>query len=162
MPGLRTPELDAPPLLRYGLPEYVRRPNPAVATNFLESLGGDFYVRLLTVFCRFVADGNVANREIGLEYRDNQANRYYLSGSGTAVTAGLTRDMCWSWNQGSVLVATDGTHLMPLTPLLLTPTHDFRIVVAAAQVGDQLARIAFTWERFYTTGQPVRYEPSGP
>lgn len=162
MRGTRTPFLDSPPLQRYGLPEYVRRPNPAVATAFTEPLGGDYFVRLLTMFCRIVADGNAANRDVSLEYLDNSGNVYATYASGTAVTAGQTRDMYWSVWQSSIATVGTATHLMPLGALLLPPTHTIRVNVSNVQVGDQLSRIAFNWERFYTKGAPGNYGPDGP
>lgn len=162
MRGTRTPWLDSPPLERYGLPEYVRRPNPAVATAFTELLGGDWFVRPLTVFCRLVADANVASRDVSLEYLDNQGNTYAFYASGTAVTAGQTRDMSWSAWQTSIAVVGTSTHLMPLAPLVLPPTHSLTVKISNVQVGDQLSRIAINWERFYTTGQPETYGPDGP
>ncbi len=154
MHGPRTPVLDSPPLVRYGFPEYVRRPNPAAATAFTEALGGDFYVRLLTVFARLVADANPANRDVSLELVDTAGNVYGTYASGTAITAGLTRDFYWSVWQTSVVIVGTATHLMPCGALLLPPTHSFRINYSNAQAGDQLSRIAFNWERFYTADQP--------
>lgn len=162
MRGLRLPLIDSPPLERYGLPEYVTRPNPAVATAFTELLGGDWYVRPLTMFCRLVADANAASRDVSLEYLDTGGNVYATYASGTAVTAGQTRDMYWSVWQTSIAVVGTATHLMPLGALLLPPTHTMRISVSNVQVGDQLSRIRFNWERFYTTAQPPNYGPDGP
>lgn len=162
MYGTRTPLIDSPPLKRYGLPEYVTRPSPAVATAFTELLGGDWYVRLLTMFCRIVADANPANRDVSLEYLDTGGNVYATVASGTAVTAGQTRDMFWSVWQASAVVVGSATHLMPLAPLVLPPTHTIRVSVSNVQAGDQLSRVRFNWERFYTTGVPENYGPDGP
>jgi hypothetical protein len=41
-----------------------------------------------------------------------------------------------------------------LPPLLLLPTFSWRIGVASIQVGDQLSRIRFVRELFYT-GEPI-------
>lgn len=146
--------LDAPTLRRYGYPQYVQAASPAVASNFTQTLGGNFHTRLVCVFCRMVADANVANREVVLEYRDDQAQRYALHGSAVFQTAGQTRDYCFGSFQPGVVQPVDSSQLIPLTPVLLPPTHDWRIVIVTAQAGDQLSRIRFVWEQFYTTGSP--------
>lgn len=149
-----TPELDAPPLARYGLPEYTRAVSPAAGANFTQAIGGSFYVRLVTLFARLVTDANVANRTLRLEYLDQQNNVYDVQGNPVTYPANSTEDYSFSVWQGQGEWEVAATNLVPLHPLLLPPTHSFRILVNSIQVGDQLSRISWTWERFYTTGQP--------
>lgn len=148
------PTLDSPPLYRYGLPTFERPDSPAVASHYTQAVDGAFYLRLVSVFCRLVTDANVANREVVLEYRDAAANRYAVHGSAVVQTAGLTRDYYFGAFQPQVVTVVDGTHLVPLSPTLLPPTHDFRIFVVNVAAGDQLSRIRVVAERFYTTQQP--------
>ena len=149
MHALRTPELGAPPLVRYGNPEYVRRDNPAAGAEFTEALGGKFRVRLLTLFVRLVTDANAANRQLRLEYRDDADRVYYVSTPPVTFPASETHDYSFSAWQGQA----DWTGLLPvvlpLAPMLLPPTHDFHIEVNNIQVTDQLSLISFWWERFY-------------
>lgn len=161
MHALRTPELDAPPLVRYGLPEYVRRDNPAAGAEFTEELGGNFYVRLVCLFVRIVTDANAANRTVRLEYRDAADNVYHVNGNPVTYPASSTEDFAFSafHPRGEWEVA--ATNIVPLGQLLLPPTHDFHIEVNNIQVGDQLSRISFVWERFYTTSQPHVLSPGG-
>jgi hypothetical protein len=142
------PLIDSPPLERYGIPERVLGASPAVATGFTQAIDGAFYARLVSVFCRIVADGNAANREVVLEYQDAAGNRYAVMGSAVAITAGQTRDVLFSAFQPAVVTVVDSTQLIPLQPLLLGPTDQFKITVVNVQVGDQLSRIRFVWERF--------------
>lgn len=152
---LTIPTLDAPALQRYGLPEYVTRPSPAAQGNFSEEIDGRFHVRLLTVYCRFVTDANVANRTVNLEYRDNQDQRFAIFGAPNLTqTASTTTDYFWSAWQGQADWPMDSTVCMPLAPIILPPTFDFRIVLGSAAAGDQLSRIRIYWERFFNEGQP--------
>jgi len=157
VPGLYAPLLDSPPLVRYGLPEYVQGTSPAVASHFVQAVEGRYHVRLVSLFCRLVADVTAANREVVLEYRDAEANRYALHGSAVAQTASQTRDYAFNTFQPVVTTVVDTSHLIPLSPLLLPPTFDFRVFVVNVAAGDQLSRIRFVWERFYTSEAPADF-----
>jgi len=146
-----SPEIiDAPALQRYGLPELQYGASPAVATDFVQAVGGGFYVRMLSVFCRLVTDANVASREVVVEYRDQQAQRFALAGAPTTVAAGTTTDYAFDVFQGQADWPCDSTILVPLPALVLSPGCDFRVHVVNVQAGDQLSRIRFSWERFYS------------
>ncbi len=159
MYGTRTPLVDSPPLKRYGLPELVFAASPAVATDFVQAIPGHDFARLVSVFVRLVTDGNAANREVVIEYRTAEALRYDVMGSAVTQAATLTIDYLFSGFREVVTSLVDATQLIPLHPTILPPTHDFRIHIVNAQVGDQLSRIRFLWERFYTTDQPPTDEP---
>lgn len=148
------PLLAAPPLVRYGLPEFTRPDSPAVATAFSASVDGHDYLRLISVFCRLVTDANAANREVVLEYQDAAANRYAVHGSAVTQAASLTRDYYFGALVPSVVTLVDGSHVIPLSPHLLPPTHKWLISVVNVQAGDQLSRVRVVQERFYTTNQP--------
>lgn len=150
MPLASDSYLDTPALQRYGLPERIIAASPAVATDFTQNVDGQFYARLVGVFCRLVTDANAANRQVVVDYRDVAGNRYDVSGPNAVQAATLTVDYCFSAYAPEEKTAVDGTTIVPLHPLLLLPTDQFRIHVAAVQAGDQLSRIRFTWERFYS------------
>lgn len=159
MRALREPDLDSPPLVRYGLPEYVLGASPAAGADFTQAVDGNFFARLISVHARLVTDANAANRTVCVEYRDGNGNRYMLSGTATTQAATLTADWIFSAFQPATVAAVDTSNLVPLVPMLLLPTHDFRVHVVNVQAGDQLSRIRFVWERFYTTGTPTRAVP---
>ncbi len=154
MPYPRTPLLDSPPLVRIGLPEYVQRPSPAAAAAFQENIPGDYFARFLTVFFRLVTDATVANRTAAIEYRDHEDNRMVLAGAPVTQSASSTNDYAFTAWLGQPDWSVISTILVPIPPLLLLPTFDMRIVIDGVQAGDQLSRIRFMWERFYTTDQP--------
>jgi len=160
MGRLRTPLLGAPPLPRYGVPELVLGTSPSVATDFTQTVLGGFYARLISVFCRLVCDANVASREVVLEYRDQQNNRFDLTGSGTTVAAASTTDYAFSAYQGPTGITADATLLIPLHPILLAPSWNFRLHIVNVQAGDQLSRVRFYWERFYSDFAQPGSDPS--
>ena len=154
MPHPLAPLLDAPPLRRYGLPEYERRDNPAAGAEFTEELGRRFYVRLVCLFCRIVTDATAANRTVRLEYRDAADRVFHVNGNPVTYPSSTTEDFAFSafHDRGEWEVA--ATNLVPLAPILLPPTFDFHIEVNSIQAGDQLSLISFIWERFPTEGMP--------
>ena len=154
MHGYQQPLLDSPPLIRRGLPEYVQRPSPAVATAFREAIPGQYFARFITVFCRVVTDANVANRTVAIEYRDHEQNRMVLAGAPVVQTATTTTDYAFTAWLGQPDWAVISTVLVPIPPLLLLPTFDMGIIIDTVQAGDQISRVRFMWETFYTTDQP--------
>lgn len=157
------PTLDAPALQRYGYPEFKRFDSPAAGTDFSYQLPGDFYVRLIAVHCKFVADANAASREVVLDYVDAGNLRYTACGINTTVTAGNTAYYEFSAFQPEAVATVDSSALVPLAPVVLSPTQKFRLHVVNVQVGDQLSEVRAIWERFYTTfGPPAPGPHSGP
>lgn len=159
MHDLRAPLLDSPPLQRYGLPEVVYGTSPAAGADFVQELGGNFHTRLLSVFCRLVCSADVAAREVVVEYRNGEDSRFALAGASTSAAAASTVDYFFSAWLATDIFPVDTSVLAPLPPILLPPSFDFRIHVVNIQATDQLSRIRFTWERFYTTNQP---KPNAP
>lgn len=150
MPHAYAPILDAPPLKRVGLPEYVRRDNPAAGAEFTEELGGNFHTRLVCFFCRIVTDATVASRTVRLEYRDAADRVFHVNGNPVTYPASSTEDFAFSAFHPRGEWEVSATNLVPLAPILLPPTFDFHIEVTNIQVGDQLSLISFVWERFWT------------
>jgi hypothetical protein len=154
---LAQPVLDSPPLVRYGLPELIEAASPAAGADFTATVDGNYFVRLVSVFCRIVCSADAASREVVVEYQTAEGNRFALTGAATTITAGLTGDYFFSSSLGEDIFTVDSSVLAPLPPMLLAPTQKFLIHVVAMDNTDQLSRIRYVWERFYTTNQP----PSG-
>lgn len=153
---LEQPLLDAPPLQRFGLPELVYGVSPAAATDFVAEMPGQYFTRILSVFCRLMTDATVADREVVVEYRNANNDRFALAGAAATVPASSTVDYFFSAFLTTDIFTVDGSVLAPLPPILLMPTFDFRIHVVSAQAADQLSRIRFEREQFFTTGQPIQ------
>lgn len=152
--GARPPLLDSPALYRYGLPELVFGASPAAGADFVQAVEGRYFARLVSVFVRLVTSAAVANREVVVEYRDPQAQRWMLSGSAIVQAASLTVDYVFDAFRDVVTQPSDATQLIPLSPHLLSGSMDFRVHVVNIDAADQLSRVRFTWERFYSTDQP--------
>lgn len=153
------PLLGSPALERYGYPEFKTFTSPAAGADFSYSVPGDFYVRLLAVYCKFVADANVASREVVLSYEDSGGNRYDLMGANTTITAGNTGYYSFSAFQSYATATVDSSVLVPIHPVILSPTQVFKLHVVSVQAADALTQIRAIWERFYTTFGPERSGP---
>lgn len=156
----RIPTLDAPPLVRYGLPQYVIGANPAAGASFTRTTDGNFMERYVSISVRLVTDGNAANREVVVQYRDTDGNVYAQNGINATVAASLTADYFFSAFTPEVVATVNSSSLIPLQAQLLLPTHSMRIFIVNAQVGDQLSRIKMGIEAFYTSGMPEEIYPS--
>jgi hypothetical protein len=156
MSRARAPLVGSPPLIRYGNPQLVIGASPAAGAHFTFDIPGNYYTRLISVFCRLVTDANVADRTVLVEYRGDDSQRFALSaGASLTQAASLTRD--WAFNvfqPGSATV--DLTFLAPLAPIMLTPGMDFRIFISNGQAGDQLSRVRLVLEQFYTDDEGAR------
>ena len=156
---LSAPVLDSPPLWRRGLPEYLTRTSPAAGADFSQSISGDSFVRLISVYCKFVADSNAASREVVLSYEDAGGARFAVAGINTTVTASQTAYYCFSAFQPEAVATVDSTALVPLPPIILSPSQVWKLHVVNIQVGDQLSQIRVVRELFYTTDQPDTRAP---
>lgn len=148
--ALRTPELDAPPLRRYGLPELVFGASPAANTDFTAALSGSFYGRLISVFFNFATDATVADREVVLAYETGAGQRFFVNGAPVEVTASDDVDYCFSSFHDEAVWPVDDSIIVPLAPILLRPTDVFRIHLVNGQTADALTTIRYVWERFYS------------
>jgi hypothetical protein len=154
MSTVAIPTLDAPPLPRYGAPSLEYGASPAAGAHFVQAIAGNYFARLISLHCKLVCSATVASREVVIEYRDAAGKRFGLSGINTTVTAGLTAYYEFSAFQPEAVATVDGSALVPLNPILLRPTDDFRVYVVAIDTTDQLSEIRFVWERFLTAGEP--------
>jgi hypothetical protein len=144
------PSLDRPPLQRYGLPDYVIGQNPAAGAHFVFNVDGQQYVNLVSLTVRLVASAAVAAREVVVQYRDTDGNVWVQNGINTTVTAGNTADYFFGAFIPEVVATVNGSSLVPLAPILLPPTWNIRVFVANIDVADQLSRIRFILERYYS------------
>lgn len=150
----RAPMLDAPPLVRYGIPSYVLGETPAAGAAFRTSVPGQNYVRLVTVFCRLVTDATVEDRGVFLEYLDGAGNRFAIAGAPVTQSALSTNDYSFQAQLEEAAWPIDGTILVPLAPVLLLPTFSWRLSAENLQAGDAISRVRYIEELFYT-GEPL-------
>lgn len=130
--------------------ERIKGVAPGAAADYAVTMEGRYLTRLEAVFCRLTTDGNAANREVVLEYRDGEALRFALFGAAVVVTASDTVDYSFVAERTESAWPVDDSILVPIVPLPLLPTESFRLHIVNVQAGDTLTRIRYTWERFYT------------
>ena len=158
MSGLVAPVLDAPGLVRYGAPELMFGASPAAGADFVHDDDAGYWWRVLSVHVRLVTDANVQDRELVVEYRDVQDQRFALYGAPVEQTASTTTDYVFSVWQTRAEWPVDASVLVPLGADLLYPGCDMRIHGVNLAAGDQLSRIRFQVERFYppdAIGRPL-------
>lgn len=150
MRGLLAPEVDAPPLLRKAPPELVIPPTPAAGANFTQAVNDGTWWRLIAIACRLDTDANAANRTVRLEYRGTDAVPFLVCGNPvTYPAATVAEDFYFSAWQPEGAWEVGAANLVPLAPILIQPSQDFRLTVVNIQVGDTLTRIRYLVERFW-------------
>lgn len=150
METLRSPLIDAPPLERYGLPDYVQAPSPAAGAAFSQAVDGEFHQRLVAVYFKLVTSATVANRTAVVDYRDAEGNRFAMSGAPLSQTASTTTYYAFNVWQAQAEWSVDSTVLVPLAPVLLPPTFTWRIYVANIDTTDAITQVRYVRERFYS------------
>lgn len=144
-----TPAIDSPPLRRYGLPELVYAEAPAAGAGLTIALGGDFLVRLISLYLTLTTDANVADRQVTVGYANQAGQRFMLSGAPVTQSASATNDWCFSAFQPQAEWPVDGTIIVPLSPVLLMPTQKIVVDVDGIQVADAITGARYVQERFY-------------
>ncbi len=132
----------------FGLPSFNSPASPAAGADFTQAIDSAYPARLLAVFCRLVADGSAANREVVVEYRDAGGSRFYVAGAPVVATASTTTDYNFQIGLGQPDWPIDSTILVPLQPLLLLGSWSFRVHIVNVQATDQLSRIRFVWQQY--------------
>jgi hypothetical protein len=148
--GLLASDPGSPPLLRDGFPEYTAFDSPAAGADFVASIDGRFYERLLTVWCRLVTSADVANREVVLQFLNPAGDVIRSCGAATTVAAVSTYDYSFSVWQPTAEWPVDTGILVPLDPLILPPTFGWQLHVVNVEATDALSRIRVFRERFWS------------
>lgn len=147
---LPTEYLIEPAAMGRGFRELVTGTTPVAGASFTQALEGRYITRLLAVHCRLVTDGNAANREVVLQYRNDAAVVFAQHGAPTVVTASTTVDYGFNIHQGQADWPINSAILVPLSSLFLPAGFDFRLLIVNVQAGDALSAIRIYWERFWT------------
>lgn len=130
--------------------ERIKGVAPAANTDYAVTMEGRYVTLLESIFCRLTTDGNAANREVVLEYRDAETLRFALFGAGVVVTASSTYDYSFVAGRQESAWPVDTSILVPTVTMPLLPGESFRLHLVNGQAGDTLTLIRYTWERFLT------------
>lgn len=126
--------------------------SPAAGASFTQAMEGRYTTRLVSLHCKLVTDANAANREVVLEYRNDQNVRYALMGAATTVPDSTTVYYEFNRSQPVAEWPVDSSILVPIDPMWLPAGWNFRLYVVNVQATDALTEIRGVWERFYTDG----------
>jgi hypothetical protein len=130
--------------------EVVPLVNPAVATGFTYTVGGNYWERIAALSFVLTSDGNAANRAVLLRVKDGTGAT--LLAIPTAAVQVASKVYTYSyWGQQSP--ATDAVGLVnaqPAPSIFLQPGFTVVVSIGAVQVGDQISAIRVYREAFDT------------
>lgn len=149
-PWIATPDIGSPPLIRDGFPSYAQGTSPAAATDFTSQIAGQYFERLLTVWCRLVTASDAGNREVVLQFLTAAGDVYRTCGAATQVAASTTIDYSFSVWQPVAEFPVDSTILVPLDPIIILPTFKWSLHIVGALTTDQISRVRVLRERFFS------------
>jgi hypothetical protein len=130
--------------------EVVSVANPAVATGFTYTVGGNYWERIAALSFVLTSDGTGANRAVLLRVKD--ATGATLLAIPAAAVQIASKVYTYSfWGQQSP--ATDAVGLVnaqPAPSIFLQPEFSVVVSIGAVQAGDQVSAIRLYLERFDT------------
>lgn len=147
---LAAPDLDSPVLRRQSPPQLVTNETTTTGANFQQAVNDGLWWRLIGIFVRLTPDANAANREVTIEYRDQNGNVYARNGAAVTVPASDTTEFYFSAFRTTDEWEVNSTVLVQLDPIIIPPGHSFNIVVVNVQAGDTLTRLRYLVEKFYS------------
>ena len=137
--------------------EVVPVANPAAGAGFTYTVGGSYWERLAAISFTILTDGNAANRQVLVAFKDGSGTNIASTASGGTQAATLTRLYSFVPNQGTAPALIGTTFLAPLPVLFLQPSFTVVMSITNVQVGDQVSAIRVYREAFDTgpEGYPV-------
>lgn len=154
MSALAAPDIDSPPLQRYGFPQWTTGVSPAAGAEYTETFPGQYFTRILSVAFLLTPDANAANRQVALEWRDDADVRVMFTGPVVTVPASDATNFVFDVWRDQDAWEVSSTVLARMPPIIVPPTYDFTIKVENIQAGDTLTKIRILREVFFTSGQP--------
>lgn len=142
-----------------GTVEVVPGTTPAAAAGFAFPPPGQYVSLLTSLTFSFVADANVANRSVRLEWDDGNGLIFAGEGTGAVVQAGTTARFRANLDRAAADWDSNNFLYLPLPLVYLQPGQLLRISLTNAQAGDQLSAIVMLWERFSSGRPPEAAEP---
>lgn len=142
-----------------GFPDWEDPSAPAAGANFVHTVGGKHYERVLAVHALVSTDSNAANRFVSLDYINARGITYCRNAAGVVVTASTT-NQAFEWNAGRTVSewAANTPVLAPLLLSFLPPAFQVQITLDNIQVNDTITSVHL-WLEKWPTGP--RGEPTG-
>ena len=124
--------------------------NPAAGVNFSETVDGRYISRLVSATWLLTTSAVVANRTVTLDTQDGNGKLLNSRGAAVNVLAGSTQIFSADIHRSGDAWISGGTVFFGLDEYYLEPGRKIIISVLNIDVGDQLSKIVFSWERFPT------------
>jgi hypothetical protein len=133
--------------------EVVAVANPSAGGGFTYTISGNYWERLAAVAFQIVTDGNAANRQVLLDFKDGSGATIASTASGGTQAATLTRKYSFVPNQGTAPALIGTSFLAPLPVVFLQPEFTMVVSIVSVQAGDQVSAIRVYREAFDTGPQ---------
>ena len=139
--------------------------NPGAGNNLTVVVGSNNWVRVLAAVATITTDANAANRVVSLDFITPRGITYLRNSNPTATIASQT-NISFQWSE-QLTQSEGGTNTpfkIPVSSIFLPPATTIGITLDNKQVGDTIAAVTITIERFDTgpTGYPIGYAPNAP
>lgn len=126
----------------------IRVPAPNAGLNASFRIPGETWLSVDVVRCTLVADANVANRFVSVDYLDGDLNIVARTQSTGAVVAGATFSFTFAARCAQILNGGLNEQFFGISDAILMPDYTIRVAVGNIQVGDQLSGIRIYGRRF--------------
>jgi hypothetical protein len=130
--------------------EVVPLVNPAVATGFTYTVGGNYWERIAALSFVLTSDGNAANRAVLLKIRDGLGATLAAVPTAAVQVASKAYTYSYTGSQAPVNDTVNLVNTQPLPQLFLQPGFTVVVSIGAVQVGDQISAIRVYREAFDT------------
>jgi hypothetical protein len=137
--------------------EVVPLANPAAATGFTYTVGGNYWERIAALSFVLTSDGNAANRAVLLRVKDGTGATLAAVPTAAVQVASKVYTYTYSGEQAPATDAVGLANIQPMPRLFLQPGFTVVVTIGAVQVGDQISAIRVYREAFDTgpEGYPV-------
>ncbi len=135
-----------------GYPDWIDPASPAAGANFVHTVGGSHYERLIAATATVTTDANVANRFVSLDYMNARGVTYARNGAGLVLTASTSATV-FQWNSARTVAewAAGTPVLVPLMLAFCPPGFMWQITLDNIQVGDAITAVHL-WVEKWPTG----------
>jgi|SRR5690348_3592699 len=140
--------LSSPPAFGVGWQERIIVPNPGAGANWVHTVDGRYYERLLSCRYTFTTSATVANRFPGIELRDTDGNFVTVMPGGQNVAANVSLSAYLTLGGPAYAQGTAGNTVGFIPDLLVPPGWTWGSVVGAMDPGDAFTSILLIVQRF--------------
>lgn len=125
--------------------------SPAAGANYVRTVTGGHWERVLAIRCLLTTSATAANRFVSVDFVNARNVTYCRNAAGVIVTASTT-NQAFEWNAGRTVSewAANTPVLVPLFLTFLQPGFQIQITVDNIQTGDQISGVHVWFEKWPT------------